>query len=92
MNCVYRAGSGLIESVGIKLTMVEESRGLNIPVSRALKAPNIVHAATMCFFVLDEMNSVHYPCVHIWLCLTVVTNSKRTKMNACFPCQAVDFL
>lgn len=47
--------------------MVEEFRGLNIPVSRALKAPNIVHAATMCFFVLDEINSVHSPCVHIWL-------------------------
>lgn len=64
---MYGAGSGLIESVGIKLTMVEEFRGLNIPVSRALKAPNIVHAATMCFFVLYEINSVHSPCAHIWL-------------------------
>lgn len=82
MNCVYRAGSRLTEAVGIKLTMVEESRGLNIPVSRALKTPNIVHPATMCFFVLDEINSVHYRCMHIWLCLTVVTNSKRTKINA----------
>lgn len=81
MNCVYRAGSGLIESVGIKLTMAEESRGLNIPVSRALKTPNIVHSATMCFFVLDEINSAHYACMHIWLCLIVVTNSKRTEIN-----------
>lgn len=67
MNCVYKAGSGLIESAGIKPAMVEEFRGLNISVSRALKAPDIVHAATMCFFVLDEINSVLYPCAHIWL-------------------------
>lgn len=65
MNCVHRARSGLIEFVGIKLTMAEESRGLNVPVSRTLKAPNTVHAATMCFFALDEINSVHYPCAHI---------------------------
>ena len=64
--------------------MVEESRGLNIPVSRALKTPNIVHPATMCFFVLDEINSVRYPCMHIWLCLIVVTNSKRMKINTFF--------
>jgi len=88
---VHIAGSGLTEAVGIKRTVVEESGGLNIPVSRALKTPNIVHPATMCFFVLGEINSAHYLCVLIWLCLVIVTNSKRIKIIT-FSCQAVGFL
>lgn len=69
MNRVYRAGSGLTESGGTKLTMVGESRELSIAASGALKTPNTVQPATMCFFVLGEINSALYPCTHIWLCL-----------------------
>lgn len=42
-------------------------QGTEYPSQQSIESPNIVQAATMCFFVLDGINSVLDVCAHIWL-------------------------